>query len=237
MIADIEGDFKDLINNVPTPEEVPILPVRNLVLFPGVVSPILIGRESSSTLIKRAEKRSLVIGIVCQRDPEVNEPSKEDLYEYGVFAKVVKLLTLPNGNITVIVQALGRLKLIDIVSDHPHLVGHVEQAPELQPEKRDKEFRTAMQDLRQQVRDYITISDEIPDEATFAIQNINNDVMALNFTCSNMPFSTKEKMMLLECESIKERLFSTMKVLNREINLQHLKADIRNKTREDLDEQ
>lgn len=237
MIADIEGDFKDLINNVPTPEEVPILPVRNLVLFPGVVSPILIGRESSSTLIKRAEKRSLVIGIVCQRDPEVNEPSKEDLYEYGVFAKVVKLLTLPNGNITVIVQALGRLKLIDIVNDHPHLVGHVEQAPELQPEKRDKEFRTAMQDLRQQVRDYITISDEIPDEATFAIQNINNDVMALNFTCSNMPFSTKEKMMLLECESIKERLFSTMKVLNREINLQHLKADIRNKTREDLDEQ
>ena len=237
MIADIEGDFKDLINNVPTPEEVPILPVRNLVLFPGVVSPILIGRESSSTLIRRAEKRSLVIGIVCQRDPEVDEPTKDDLYEYGVFAKIVKLLNLPNGNITVIVQALGRLRLIDLIDNHPYLMGHVEQAPELQPEKRDKEFRTAMQDLRQQVRDYITISDDIPDEATFAMQNISNDVMALNFTCSNMPFSIKEKMMLLECESVKERLFATMKVLNREINLQHLKADIRNKTREDLDEQ
>ena len=237
MIADIEGDFKDLINNVPTPEEVPILPVRNLVLFPGVVSPILIGRESSSVLVKRAEKRSMVIGIVCQRDPEVDNPSKEDLYEYGVFAKVIKQLTLPNGNITVIVQALGRLRLIDIMDDIPYLIGRVEQAPEIQPEKRDKEFRTAMQDLRQQVRDYITISDDIPDEATFAIQNINNDVMALNFTCSNMPFSIKEKMMLLECESVKERLFATMKVLNREINLQHLKADIRNKTREDLDEQ
>ena len=237
MIADIEGDFKDLINNVQTPEEVPILPVRNLVLFPGVVSPILIGRESSSVLVKRAEKRSMVIGIVCQRDPEVDNPSKEDLYEYGVFAKVIKQLTLPNGNITVIIQALGRLRLIDIVNDIPYLMGHVEQAPEIQPEKRDKEFRTAMQDLRQQVRDYITISDDIPDEATFAIQNINNDVMALNFTCSNMPFSIKEKMMLLECESVKERLFATMKVLNREINLQHLKADIRNKTREDLDEQ
>ena len=237
MIADIEGDFKDLINNVPTPEEVPILPVRNLVLFPGVVSPILIGRESSSTLIRRAEKRSLVIGIVCQRDPEIDEPTKDDLYEYGVFAKIVKLLNLPNGNITVIVQALGRLRLIDLIDNHPYLMGHVEQAPELQPEKRDKEFRTAMQDLRQQVRDYITISDDIPDEATFAMQNISNDVMALNFTCSNMPFSIKEKMMLLECESVKERLFATMKVLNREINLQHLKADIRNKTREDLDEQ
>ncbi|MBR1395319.1 MAG: endopeptidase La [Prevotella sp.] len=237
MIADIEGDFKDLINNVPTPDEVPILPVRNLVLFPGVVSPILIGRESSSVLIKRAEKRSMVIGIVCQRDPEVDEPTKEDLYEYGVFAKVVKQLTLPNGNITAIVQALGRLKLVELLGDHPYLTGHVELAPEIQPDKRDKEFRTAMQDLRQQVHDYINMSEEIPDEATFAVQNINNDVMALNFTCSNMPFSIKEKMMLLECETVKERLFATMKVLNREINLQHLKADIRNKTREDLDEQ
>ena len=237
MIADIEGDFKDLISNVPTPDELPILAVRNLVLFPGVVSPILIGRESSSTLIKRAEKKQLVIGIVCQRDPEVDEPSLEDLYEYGVYAKVIKQLTLPNGNITAIVQALGRLHLIDIISNQPYLIGHVEQAPEIMPEKRDKEFRTAMQGLRQQVNDYINMSDDIPDEATFAIQNINNDVMALNFTCSNMPFSIKDKMMLLETESIKERLFATMKVLNREINLQHLKADIRNKTREDLDEQ
>ena len=237
MIADIEGDFKDLINGVPTPDELPILAVRNLVLFPGVVSPILIGRESSSTLIKRAEKKQLVIGIVCQRDPEVDEPTKDDLYEYGVFAKIVKQLTLPNGNITAIIQALGRMRLIDIISDEPYLTGHVEPAPEISPEKRDKEFRTAMQDLRKQVNDYINMSDEIPDEATFAVQNISNDVMALNFTCSNMPFSIKDKMMLLETESVKERLFATMKVLNREINLQHLKADIRNKTREDLDEQ
>jgi ATP-dependent Lon protease len=237
MIADIEGDFKDLINNVPTPDEVPILAVRNLVLFPGVVSPILIGRESSSTLIKRAEKRSLVIGIVCQRDPEVDEPSKDDLYEYGVFAKIIKQLTLPNGNITAIVQALGRLRLLEITNDQPFLTGRVEQAPEIQPEKGDREFRTAMQDLRQQVNDYINMSEEIPDEATFAVQNISNDVMALNFTCANMPFSIKDKMMLLETELVKERLFATMKVLNREINLQHLKADIRNKTREDLDEQ
>ena len=237
MIADIEGDLKDLINGMPMPDELPILAVRNLVLFPGVVSPILIGRESSSVLIKRAEKKQMVIGIVCQRDPEVDEPTKEDLYEYGVYAKVIKQLTLPNGNITAIVQALGRLRLVDIIGDQPYLTGHVEQAPEIQPEHRDKEVRTAVQDLRQQVNDYINMSEDIPDEATFAIQNITNDVMALNFTCSNLPFSIKEKMMLLETESVKERLFATMKVLNREINLQHLKADIRNKTREDLDEQ
>jgi len=237
MIADIEGDFKDLINGVPIPDELPILAVRNLVLFPGVVSPILIGRESSSTLIRRAEKKQLVIGIVCQRDPEVDEPTKDDLYEYGVFAKVVKQLTLPNGNVTAIVQALGRLRLTDIINDTPFLTGHVESAPEEQPEKRDKEFRAAMQDLRQQVNNYINMSDEIPDEATFAVQNISNDVMALNFTCSNIPFNIKDKMKLLEAETVKERLFNAMKLLNREINLQNLKADIRNKTREDLDEQ
>ena len=237
MIADIEGDLKDLFNGIQTPDDIPILAVRNLVLFPGVVSPILIGRESSSTLIKRAEKKQIVIGIVCQRDPEVDEPTLEDLYEYGVYAKVIKQLTLPNGNITAIVQALGRLRLIDIISTNPYLIGHVEAATEIQPDKRDKEFRTAMQDLRQQVNDYINMSEDIPDEATFAVQNISNNVMALNFTCSNMPFSIKDKMMLLETESVKERLFATMKVLNREINLQHLKADIRNKTREDLDEQ
>ena len=175
MIADIEGDFKDLINGLPTPSELPILALRNMVLFPGVVSPILIGRESSSQLIKRAEKRSLVIGLVCQRDPEVDEPTKDDLYEYGVYAKIVKQLTLPNGNITAIVQAMGRMRLIDLISDKPYLTGHVEPAPELQPDKRDKEFRTAMQDLRQQVNDYINMSEDIPDEATFAVQNINSE--------------------------------------------------------------
>jgi len=225
------------VEDIQMPEEVPVLPVRNLVLFPGVVSPILIGRESSSTLVKRAEKKSLIIAIFCQRDPEVDDPKQEDLYEYGVYAKVVKQLTLPNGHITAIVQALARVSLREITGSKPYLMGRVANAPELMPLKRDKEFFTAMQDLRQQVSDYISMSDEIPDEATFAVQNISNDVMALNFTCSNIPFSTQDKIMMLEMESIKERLFTTLKLLNREINLQHLKADIRNKTREDLDEQ
>ena len=236
MIADIEGDFKDLID-IETPSELPILPVRNLVLFPGVVSPILIGRESSMTLVKRAEKRNMVIGIVCQRDPEVDDPEKDDLYDYGVFARVVKQLTLPNGSVTVILQGLGRLTLNDITSTRPYLMGHATPAPEIQPEKNDREWKTAMDDLRRMTNEYINASDEIPDEASFAITNIHNDVMALNFVCSNMPFGIKEKMRLLGMESMKERLFGTMKALNREINLQTLKADIRNKTREDIDEQ
>ena len=236
MIADIEGDFIDLID-VETPDEVPILPVRNIVLFPGVVSPILIGRESSARLVRKAEKTGSLIAIVSQRDPDVEDPTLDDLYEYGVFAKVVKQLTLPNGAVTVIIQGLGRLRVLEILKDTPYLVGHVEHSPEIMPDKHDKEWKTAVEDLRRMADEYINLTEEIPDEATFAIRNIHNDVMALNFVASNMPFSTKEKIKLLSLETIKERLFNTMKALNRDINLQNLKADIRNKTRQDIDEQ
>ena len=236
MIADIDGDFKDIIN-VNTPTNVSILPVRNLVLFPGVVSPILIGRDSSKIIIQKAEKKGEIIGIICQRDPEVDVPLQEDLYETGVYAKVMKLLNLPNGNITAIVQCFSRLRLLQITQSLPHLEGIVEPMTDIEPEKRDREFKTAMEDLRNLVNEYINVSEDIPDEATFAIKNISNSVMALNFVCSNMPFSIKEKIRLLEMESVKERLFNVMKIINREINLQNLKADIRNKTREDIDEQ
>ena len=236
VIADIDGDILDLLN-VDFPNEIPILPVRNLVIFPGVVSPILIGRDSSARLVRKAEKNESIIGIVCQRNPEIDEPTFEDLYPYGVYAKVVKLLTLPNGAVTIIIQGLGRMRLKAITSELPFLTGQVESIPEVYPDKHDNEWRAAVKDLRNMADEYITITDEIPDEATFAIKNINNDIMALNFVCSNMPFSIKEKIKMLSFESIKERLFAAMKALNREINLQHLKADIRNKTREDIDEQ
>ena len=236
MIADVEGDLEDILN-VEVPDNVPILPVRNLVLFPGVVSPILIGRDSSKIVIQKAEKRGDFIGIVCQRDPEVDVPLQEDLYRTGVFAKVMKLLTLPNGNITAIVQCHNRFQLNRLTQTSPYLEGDVEQNTDLDPDKRDREFKAAMEDLRSLVNDYINVSEDIPDEATFAIKNITNNIMALNFVCSNMPFPIKEKIKLLEMESVKERLFNVMKIINREINLQNLKADIRNKTREDIDEQ
>ena len=236
MIADIEGDFKDLIGNQ-SPETAPILPVRNIVLFPGVVMPILIGRESSKALVQKAERRGTVICVIPQKDPEVDHPQQEDLYEFGVYAKVMKLLTLPNGNVTTIVQGLGRMHLNCIINTSPYLEGEVQPYNDVDPDKRDREFKTAMDDLRNMVGEYVSITDEIPDEATFAIKNISNEYMALNFVCSNMPFSLKEKMKLLLADTVKERLFGVMKLINREINLQNLKADIRNKTREDIDEQ
>ncbi len=236
MIADVEGEYHDLTESE-IPDTLPILAVRNLVLFPGVVSPILIGREASMTLIRKAEKNNMLIGVFTQRDPDVEMPIRSDLYDYGVIGKVLKTLTLPNGNITTIVQALGRVKLEDVTKYHPYLEGHVSRIPEEEPDKRDVEFQTAMDDLRQSVTQYVNMTEEIPDEATFALKNVTNNIMALNFICSNMPFTPKEKIKLLMMDSVKERLFNTMRIINREINLQNLKLDIRNKTRDDIDEQ
>ena len=236
MIADVEGDYMDL-SQVKLPKELPILAVRNLVLFPGVVAPILIGRESSMALVQHADKTNGLIGIITQLDPEMEHPMQEDLYEYGVTARVMKMLTLPNGNITTIVQAMGRIHLDEITKTSPYLKGKVTSLPELEPEKRDREFKTAMKDMRQLTQEYIRLNDDLPDEASFAVTNVSNDIMALNFICSNMPFNVKEKMELLMMDSIKERLFNTMRILNREIKLENLKQDIRNKTRDDLDEQ
>jgi len=236
MIADVEGDLKDILN-VQVPSVVPLLPVRNLVLFPGVVSPILIGRETSKILVTKAEKKHLIIGVVTQRDPEVETPMKDDLYDTGVYAKVMKLLTLPNGNITAIVQAMGRLKVGEIIRSLPYLESYVEPIEDTESDQEDKEFITAMGDLRDQVMSYIEVNEDIPDEAIFAVRNITNNVMALNFICCNMPFALKDKIKLLRINDVKDRLFCVLRVINREINLQNLKADIRNKTRVDIDEQ
>ena len=236
MIADIEGDFVDMLN-VETPNEIPILPVKNTVFMPGVAASILITRESSAKLVRKAERQSSVIAIVSQRDPDVEDPTKDDLYEYGALAKIVKQLTLPNGAVTVIIQGLGRVRVLEILKDSPYLIGRVEQTTEIMPDKHDKEWKTGIEDLRRAADEYINKSDDIPDEATYAIHNIRNDVMALNFIVANMPFSMKEKINLLSVDTIKERLFNTLKALNREINLQNIKADIRNKTRQDIDEQ
>lgn len=236
MIADIEGDFGDL-SDMNLPDTTPVLPVRNLVLFPGVVSPIMIGRESSIALVKKAEKNGTIIGIICQNDPEVEEPSKNDLFGYGVYARVVKILTLPNGTMTAIVQGLGRLTLESVVRRKPYLVGKVVPAKEILPDKGDTEFMAAMEDLRQTTTEYVKMNDDIPEEASFAIKNVHNDVMALNFICSNMLFSIGEKVSLLAMDSIKERLFNTLRIISRELSLQSLKQDIKNRTRDDIDEQ
>lgn len=239
MIADYEGDISDLFS-ISIEGEVPVLATRNLVMFPGVITPILVGRAASLNLVQELEGSSdHVFAVVCQRDPNVENPSTKDMYEYGVYAKLIKVLDLPGSenNKTAIVQGLGRCRLKEIVKKRPYLVGVTETAAEHLPMPNDTEFDTAMSDMHASTIDYIRKNEEIPDESQFAINNISNQIISINFVCSNMPFSVSDKMGLLMEDAVKERLFTLLKILNRETQLLQLKQEIRSKTREDLDEQ
>ena len=240
MIADYEGDITKLFEGG-ADGDVPVLATRNLVLFPGVVSPVLIGRTSSLNLVNHLKDHpDEAFAVFCQKNADEDNPArKDDLYEYGVHAKMIRALEMPGqqGNVTVILQGLGRCRLTELKGAQPFLTGAVEVAPEKIPDVKDKEFMAAIEDLRNLTIDYVKKNDEIPDEAQFALQNINNAVILLNFVCTSLPFEAKEKMRLLKANSLKDRLFKLLKILHREMQLLEIKHDIRTKTREDIDEQ
>lgn len=239
MIADYEGDISKLFN-VDIEGDVPILTTRNMVMFPGVLSPILIGRENSMKLIEKAKKnQDMVFALFCQKNADIDEPQQKDLYEYGVYARLVRVLEIPGHehNVTAIVQALGRCKLLSINKKKPYLQGTTCLQPEILPTENDKEYHAAAEDMCKQTVAYIKENDEIPDEAQFAINNLQNDVLSVNYICANMPFDTKEKIKMLKANSMIERIMISLKTLNKEMQLLELKRNIRTKTREDLDEQ
>ena len=240
MIADYDGDISKLFDEK-VEGELPILATRNLMMFPGVVSPILIGRTSSLNLIEAMskKKKNQIFAVFCQKDTETNEPTIKDLYEYGVYAKVVRVLELPGQgpNVSVVVQGLGRCHLEAIKKRRPYIKGVVSDAQENIPDDDDSEYVTAVDDLRKTTISYIRQNDEIPDEAMFALQNITNKVILTNYICANMPFNINDKAELLSKSSVKERVFGMLKILSRENQLLKLRHEIRSKTREDIDEQ
>ena len=240
MITDYEGDMPNL--DVQVDGEIPIFVTRNLVMFPGILSPILVGRKPTLELVRHLEENpNTIIAIVSQKDSNINEPQEDDIYTTGIYARFVRAFDMPGNyegnNRTVILQGLGKCKIKKITTSTPYMKGYtVAIQEEAEPEK-DKEFSTAVEDMKVVVKEYIHGSDDIPDDSQFALDNINNPVIAVNYICSTMPFPVTDKIQMLEENSIKDRLFSLMKVLNREIQFQHLRQDIRSKTREDLDEQ
>lgn len=239
MIADYEGEISKLFEGGENGEH-PILVTRNLVLFPAVVTPILIGRQQSLNLVKRLEKKpDTLFCVFSQKKQEVENPSFKDIYTVGVYARIVRVLDLPGNenNVTVIVQGLGRCTLKEITGLRPYMKGWVENLPEQLSDYKDMEYLTAYDDFRNASLEYVRKDEDMPNEAEFAIQNINNDVVKINFVCSSMPFSVSDKIKLLLCNTIKERLFEVLRLLHRDIQFMMLKQDIRSRTREDLDEQ
>lgn len=239
MIADYEGDIAQLFN-IEIPTNVPILATRNMVLFPGVIVPILVGREQSLSLIEKIrETPDAPIAIFSQIDPEVENPGFADLYHLGSYAKIIKVIDMSTttGNVTAIVQGLDRCELKSIKSKRPFLIGQTERRPEQINHDNSTEYVTAMGDLRKQAIEYIRINDELPDESVFALNNIKHDYVATNYICTNMPFAVEDKMKLLAAESPLERIYMALKTIDKEMQLQVLKQNIRSKTREEIDEQ
>lgn len=239
MIADFEGDITNLLNTK-VEGEIPVLATRNMVLFPGVITPLLIGRQASLNIVKRMQKNpNLTIGVFCQKDIDVENPTINDLYTTGVYARMIRIMEMPGdrNNVTVILQALGKCQLDAITSTRPYLKGITSNVEELMPDFSSKEFKSLMANLRATTVEYIKKNDDMPDESQFALTNISNDVVLANFVCANMTFTVKEKMAMLEENSLEERIYLTLRTINKAIELFDIRNTIRDKTREDLDEQ
>ena len=236
LVADFEGDESSVFD-VEMEDTLPILPLRNMVLFPGVVLPVAVGRKSSLRLAKTASKNKLNIGVVCQLNPEVETPGYADLYHTGTMAKIIRVLELPDHSTTVILQGMSRFSLKSIVSEKPYLTGEVEKQEDKLPPKGNKEFEMLVEACRDRTIHYVQVSDQIPKESMFAVKNISNNMFLVNFICANFPIPITSKMSLLEEEALDVRTMQLLKILNREIQYSELRAEIQRKTREDLDSQ
>ena len=238
MIADFEGDISTLFNT-PAPDEVPILATRNMVLFPGVFTSILIGRKQSKSLINYVKRHpDTIFAVFCQKDPNVEIPGKDDLHTYGVYARLVRVMNFPGSEeVNAIVQATGRCRLTNLTQTKPYLYGSAVLDTETLPKDDDKEYSTAVDTLRDSVRDYVHENEDIPDEALFSINNLHHNIVVTNYICTMMNFSVADKVKLIKTNDMKERVLMALRMIDRERKLLELRQSIRSKTREDLDEQ
>lgn len=237
LIPLMTPEDEELINNEEVPETLPILPLRNTVLFPGVVIPITAGRDKSIELINDANRGDKVIGVVAQKNEEEEEPTKDDIYQTGVVAQILRVLKMPDGNTTVIIQGKKRFEIVEMLQEQPYLKAKVQEALEDKNIDDFKEFDAIIDSIKQQALEVIKENPMLPSEASFAIKNIQSDSFLVNFIASNMDLSVLQKQVLLEKDSLKERALLALKNLNKELQKLQLRNDIQSKTRSDLDQQ
>lgn len=236
LIADFDGDISSLFDKE-IEEILPVLPLRNMMLFPGVVAPVSVGRESSRKLVQQAVKSGSLIAVTTQLDSTIETPTAKDLYPIGVVAKVMRVIELPDGVLTVILQSYSRFRLGEVTRMKPYMRAHVEKIPEILPEADDREYTALVDTCKDSTIRLIRMSDTVRDEAAFAIRNISNPIFLISFICTNLPFPIEEKSELLAINDEKERAFKLLSILNRESQYATLKRNIQNRTREDLDQQ
>ena len=239
MIAEIttEPDAEDLAKMV-FDKEIPILPLRNMVMFPHVVMPVTIGRTSSLKLINVAFKKKQPIVLVCQVSAEVDDPGYADLYHVGVVARVLRIFEMPGGTTTAIMQSAGpKVHLDGIVRTQPYMKGMVTPMEEIAVDEQSDEFNALMESCKDLANKYVEKSERLAPDTAFAIKNLDHPTILVNFICANFPFNVDEKVQLLRYDNLKDRMYKLIQVLNREVRLADIKQAIQIRTREDIDRQ
>ncbi|NQX86605.1 MAG: endopeptidase La [Flavobacteriaceae bacterium] len=237
LIPLLTSEDEEEIRNEALPETLPILSLRNTVLFPGVVIPITAGRDKSIKLINDANKNGKIIGVVAQKDELTEDPSANDIHETGTVAKILKVLKMPDGNTTVIIQGKKRFKVEEVLTEEPYINATIREVPETSPEKVDQEFLAIIDSIKDLALQIIKESPNIPSEASFAIKNIESDSFMVNFVSSNMNLSVDEKQQLLEINDLQVRALETLKYMNMEFQKLELKNDIQSKVQSDMNQQ
>ena len=237
LIPLLTPEDEEEMNNEKLPASLPILPLRNTVLFPGVVIPISAGRDKSIRLINDANNGDKIIGVVAQKNEGDEDPTKNDIHKIGTVAKILRVLKMPDGNITVILQGKKRFEIDAVTSEKPYINALVKEVEEKRPGVHDSEFLAILESIKELAIQIIKESPNIPTEATFAIKNIESQSFLVNFVSSNMNLSVSEKQNLLAMNALKERALETLRFMNIELQKLELKNDIQSKVRFDLDQQ
>ena len=237
LIPLLSSEDEEEMNNEELPEDIAILPLRNTVLFPGVVIPISDGRDKSIKLINDANNAGKSIGVVSQINESDEDPSHTDVHRIGTVARILRVLKMPDGNITVILQGTKRFEIDSITTEAPYIRATIREVSEVRPEKGEKEFLAIIDSLKEVATQIIQSSPNIPTEATFAIKNIDSQSFLVNFVSSNMNLTVVEKQALLNMSNLKERAMETLRYMNIELQKLQLKNDIQSKVRFDLDQQ
>ena len=236
VIADFDGNEEQLMD-IKVEDILPILPLRNMVLFPGVFMPVSLGRVSSLKLVRDAEKKNSYIAVVCQKISETENPQFEDLHHIGTVAKIVRTLEMPDQTTTVILQGSKRMELKQITNTDPYLKGSITLLDEVLPDKTDREFQALVEACKDLTVKYIKTSEMFPQESSFAIRNISNPMFLVDFICTNLPLKKDEKIELLQINSLRERTYRLLEILNKEVQLAEIKESIQMRAREDIDQQ
>ena len=237
LIPLMTSDDEEAISKESIPQTLPILPLRNTVLFPGVVIPITATRDKSVKLIKHANSGDKLIGVVSQKDSSVSEPTFSDINKIGTVAKILRVLQMPDGNLTIIIQGKKRFQIKNIVSEDPFILSSVDEIKEFNPEKDDKEFIATIDSIKDLSLKIINDNPNIPTEASFAIKNIHSNSFLVNFVSSNMNISISDKYKILEIDNLQQRALCCLKFMNIEFQKLSLKNDIQSRVRTDLDQQ